>query len=58
MANRVVITGLDKQKVGQAAAEIRLFHKPEPYKGKGIKYVDEQIIRKAGKVVKVVGGGK
>jgi large subunit ribosomal protein L6 len=44
--------------VGQFAAEIRELKKPEPYKGKGIKYVNEVILRKAGKVVKVVGGGK
>lgn len=48
---RVSITGLDKQKVGQVAAEIRRFHKPEPYKGKGIAYVGEQIRRKQGKTV-------
>ena len=47
----VVITGMDKQKVGQVAAEIRLFHEPEPYKGKGIHYVGEQIRRKQGKTV-------
>jgi large subunit ribosomal protein L6 len=47
--NVIVISGIDKQKVGQAAAEIRDFRKPEPYKGKGIKYIDEHIIRKAGK---------
>ena len=41
-----------KQKVGQVAAEIRALKKPEPYKGKGIKYVDEYIIRKAGKAGK------
>lgn len=56
--NIITISGPDKQKVGQFAAEIRELKKPEPYKGKGIKYVDEVIIRKAGKVVKVVGGGK
>lgn len=42
----VVITGIDKQKVGQVAAEIRAYRPPEPYKGKGIKYSDERIIRK------------
>lgn len=47
--NVIVISGIDKQKVGQAAAEIREFRKPEPYKGKGIKYEEEVIIRKAGK---------
>lgn len=45
----IVISGADKQQVGQVAAEIRAFKKPEPYKGKGIKYEDEYIIRKAGK---------
>lgn len=45
----VVITGIDKQKVGQVAAEIRRYRPPEPYKGKGIKYVDEYIYRKEGK---------
>ncbi|SRR6266702_549558 len=47
--NLIAINGIDKQKVGQVAAEIRAFKKPEPYKGKGIKYVDEVILRKAGK---------
>lgn len=56
--NVITITGADKQRVGQFAAEIRELKKPEPYKGKGIKYIDEVILRKAGKVVKVVGGGK
>ena len=56
--NVISISGADKQQVGQFAAEVRELKKPEPYKGKGIKYIDEQIIRKAGKVVKVVGGGK
>ena len=42
----VVITGIDKQKVGQVAAEIRAYRPPEPYKGKGVKYSDERIIRK------------
>jgi len=50
--NTIKILGIDKQVVGQVAAEIRHIKKPEPYKGKGIKYVDEQIRRKAGKVVK------
>ncbi len=48
---RVVVMGADKQKVGQVAAEIRSMHKPEPYKGKGISYVGEQIRRKQGKTV-------
>ena len=45
----VVVTGIDKQKVGQVAAEIRGFRPPEPYKGKGVKYAGEQIFRKEGK---------
>ena len=45
----IVISGIDKQKVGQAAAEIRAFRPPEPYKGKGVKYKDEFIFRKEGK---------
>ena len=45
----IVVTGVDKQKVGQAAAEIRAFRPPEPYKGKGIRYKDEHVRRKAGK---------
>jgi large subunit ribosomal protein L6 len=45
----IVITGIDKQKVGQVAAEIRAYRKPEPYKGKGVKYSDEYIFRKEGK---------
>ncbi len=56
--NVVTITGIDKQAVGQFAAVIRSQRPPEPYKGKGIKYSDEVIRRKAGKVVKAVGGGK
>ena len=45
----VVIKGADKQKVGQVAAEIRAYRPPEPYKGKGVKYADERIIRKEAK---------
>jgi len=45
----VVIRGADKQKVGQVAADIRAFRPPEPYKGKGVKYADERIIRKEAK---------
>jgi large subunit ribosomal protein L6 len=45
----ITIEGFDKQQVGQVAAEIRALKKPEPYKGKGIKYVGERIIRKSGK---------
>ena len=48
----ITVSGIDKQMVGQVAAEIRALKKPEPYKGKGIKYVDEVIIRKAGKAGK------
>ena len=51
--NKIIVVGCDKQKVGQFAAEIREYRRPEPYKGKGIKYVDEVIRRKAGKT-----GGK
>jgi len=47
--NKITVTGIDKQQVGQVAAEIRKLKKPEPYKGKGIKYVGERIIRKSGK---------
>ncbi len=45
----VLISGIDRQKVGQVAAEIRAFRKPEPYKGKGVRYSDEYIFRKEGK---------
>ncbi len=47
--NKITVSGISKQQVGQTAAEIRSYKKPEPYKGKGIKYVDEHIIRKSGK---------
>jgi large subunit ribosomal protein L6 len=47
---RITVTGIDKQMVGQFAANVRAQRKPEPYKGKGIRYEDEQIIRKSGKV--------
>lgn len=50
--NKIVISGADKQKVGQFAAEVREKRPPEPYKGKGIKYVDEHIRRKEGKAGK------
>jgi len=50
--NIITVKGADKQQVGQAAAIIRGFRKPEPYKGKGVKYSDERIIRKAGKTAK------
>lgn len=46
---QVIITGIDKQLVGEVAANIRAYRKPEPYKGKGVKYSDEHIIRKEGK---------
>jgi large subunit ribosomal protein L6 len=47
--NTITISGIDKQQVGQVAAEIRALKKPEPYKGKGIRYEGERIIRKSGK---------
>ena len=50
--NKIVVKGIDKEKVGQYAAEIRTKRPPEPYKGKGIKYVDETIRRKVGKTGK------
>ena len=48
-ATEIVVRGCDKQKVGQVCAEIRAFRPPEPYKGKGVKYADEQIVRKEAK---------
>lgn len=51
-ANQVIVKGSDKQAVGQVAANIRKLRAPEPYKGKGIKYADERILRKAGKAGK------
>jgi large subunit ribosomal protein L6 len=48
-ATEVTVSGIDKQQVGQVAAEIRAFRKPEPYKGKGIRYADEYVARKEGK---------
>lgn len=53
--NKITISGIDKQLVGHVAAEIRALRKPEPYKGKGIRYTDEYVIRKAGKTA---AGGK
>lgn len=50
--NVLTIKGTDKQQVGQIASEIRAFRAPEPYKGKGVKYIDEVILRKAGKTAK------
>ncbi len=47
--NQLIISGADKQRVGQVAAEIRSYRPPEPYKGKGVKYDDEYILRKEGK---------
>ena len=49
---KLTVKGIDKQLVGSAAAKIRSFREPEPYKGKGIKYADEHIVRKAGKAGK------
>ena len=49
--NKILIEGCDKQLVGETAAQIRRFRKPEPYKGKGIRYVDERIVLKEGKSV-------
>lgn len=55
--NIITISGTDKQLVGRVAAEIRRLKLPEPYKGKGIRYKDEEVRRKAGKTVKSVGTG-
>ena len=52
----IIIKGIDKTKVGEAAAKIRDFYRPEPYKGKGIKYVGEHVRRKSGKAVTGAGG--
>lgn len=54
---QITVEGPDKQSVGQVAAEIRSYHPPEPYKGKGIRYADEQIRRKEGKTVAGAAGG-
>lgn len=51
--NTIVVKGIDKERVGQVAAEIRAIRPPEPYKGKGIRYVDEYVRRKAGKAGRV-----
>ena len=51
-ANKIVVSGIDKELVGATAAKIRSFREPEPYKGKGIRYADERILRKAGKAGK------
>jgi len=53
---KIVITGVNRQVVGQTAASIRAIKKPEPYKGKGIKYQGEKIRKKAGKAAKAIGG--
>jgi large subunit ribosomal protein L6 len=50
--NVITVSGIDKQRVGEIASQIRRIRKPEPYKGKGIKYVEETILRKAGKAAK------
>ena len=47
--NQLILSGIDRQALGAAAAKIRSFRPPEPYKGKGIKYIEETIVRKAGK---------
>jgi large subunit ribosomal protein L6 len=52
---RIVVRGIDKELVGQVAAEIRAIRKPEPYKAKGIRYEGEHIRRKAGKAAKAGG---
>ncbi len=49
---KILVKGADKEKVGQVAANIRKIRKPEPYKGKGVRYVDERVLRKAGKAAK------
>jgi large subunit ribosomal protein L6 len=49
---RIIVKGIDKEQVGQVAADIRRLRKPEPYKGKGVRYAGEQILRKAGKAAK------
>ena len=52
LPTRIEVHGIDKQMVGQVAANIRSLRKPEPYKGKGVRYVDERVRRKAGKAGK------
>jgi len=49
---RIIVRGIDKEKVGQVAANIRKIRKPEPYKGKGVRYAGERVLRKAGKAAK------
>ena len=48
----ILIEGADKQKVGAVAADIRAYYPPEPYKGKGVRYLGERVVRKAGKAAK------
>ncbi|MBU1146327.1 50S ribosomal protein L6 [Patescibacteria group bacterium] len=55
--NVISVSGIDKQLVGEVAAELRALKPPEPYKGKGIKYIDEIIVKKAGKAAKAAGAG-
>ena len=54
-ANTITVSGFDKQIVGEIAAMVRRVKPPEPYKGKGIRYIDERIRRKAGKAAKAAG---
>ena len=49
---KITVRGIDKQQVGQVAADIRKLRKPEPYKGKGVRYAGERVLRKAGKSAK------
>jgi large subunit ribosomal protein L6 len=51
-ATRIIVKGIDKEQVGQVAANIRKIRKPEPYKGKGVRYAGERVLRKAGKAAK------
>lgn len=55
--NVIIVTGIDKELVGENAAKIRSYRKPEPYKGKGIRYIDEQVQRKAGKAAATATAG-
>jgi len=52
LPTRITVKGMDKEKVGQVAADIRKLRKPEPYKGKGVRYAGERVVRKAGKAAK------
>jgi len=52
VATRIIVKGIDKERVGQVAADIRKLRKPEPYKGKGVRYANERVLRKAGKAAK------